>query len=248
MAIGMRAISTAALDAPVEAGAIELIEWAESCFGDRLVVSSSFGIQSAVTLHLATVVKPDIPVIWIDTGYLPAETYRYAALLANRLKLNLRVYQSEISPARMEALYGRLWAGRDVKKLDLYDEIRKVEPMRRALKELDARAWLTGLRAAQTDHRRTLDRVERRNGLYKVHPILHWSAKDVHNHMQAHDLPFHPLFEKGYATVGDRHSSRPLRSEDRHERETRYRGIKQECGLHLPETGGEAESLDSSGL
>jgi phosphoadenosine phosphosulfate reductase len=244
----MRAVAATPLEAPSGASAMEIIEWAESVFGDRLVVSSSFGIQSAVTLHLATSVRPDIPVIWVDTGYLPADTYRYADILTRRLNLNLKVYQSEITPARMEALHGRLWAERDVEKLDLYDEIRKVEPMRRALRELDALAWLAGVRAAQTDHRGTLDRVERRGDRYKIHPILHWSSKDVHDYMRSHDLPLHPLFDRGYATVGDWHSSRPLRREDQHERDTRYRGIKQECGLHLPESPGEAESLESSGL
>ena len=118
----------------------ESVEWAASTFGDGLVMSTSFGIQSAVMLHLATQVRPNIPVIWIDTGYLPAETYRFADELSARLSLNLQVYQSPVSSARMEVLYGKLWESDDVNDLNVYDRIRKVEPMNRALRDLGATA------------------------------------------------------------------------------------------------------------
>lgn len=211
-------------------------------------MSTSFGIQSAVMLHLVTQVIPDIPVIWVDTGYLPVETYQFADDLTQRLHLNLKVYQSPISPARMEALYGRLWANKDVDSLNKYDQIRKVEPMQRALRELQATAWLAGLRAAQTEHRKTLDVVTHQQGVYKVLPILNWNAKDVYYYLQTYDLPYHPMFDRGYVSVGDWHSSRPLMAGDGDERDTRFHGLKQECGLHLPQTPGEAESLDSSSL
>ena len=238
--------------------ATALIEWSYRTFGQRLVVSTSFGIQSAVMLNLATSVVPDIPVIWVDTGYLPPETYRFAAQLTERLSLNLKVYQSPMSPARMEALYGRLWEENSVEALNRYDRIRKVEPMDRALAELDAAAWLTGLRAGQTDHRKTLNRLESqgfsqagessRQPCYKLMPILHWSSKDVYDYLMAHDLPYHPLWEQGYVSVGDWHSSRPLTADDVDERSTRFNGLKQECGIHIPQTPEEAESLDSSSL
>ncbi|MEL6130863.1 MAG: phosphoadenylyl-sulfate reductase, partial [Cyanobacteria bacterium J06628_4] len=127
--------------------AAEFVAWSADTFGDALVMSTSFGIQSAVMLHLVTQVTPNIPVIWVDTGYLPAETYRFAEQLTQQLNLNLKVYQSPISPARMEALHGRLWDQDNVEALNRYDQIRKVEPMQRALKELGAKAWLAGLRA-----------------------------------------------------------------------------------------------------
>jgi phosphoadenosine phosphosulfate reductase len=184
-------------------------------------------------LHLATQVKPNIPVIWVDTGYLPPETYRFAESLTERLNLDLVVYQSPISPARMEALHGRLWEREDVEARDTYDRIRKVEPMGRALRELGANAWLSGLRADQTAHRQTLSMVGQQGGRSKILPILNWSAKDVHTYLKAHALPYHPLFEQGYATVGDWHSSRALTAADDHERSTRFGGIKEECGLHL---------------
>ncbi|MBE9116307.1 phosphoadenosine phosphosulfate reductase [Lusitaniella coriacea LEGE 07157] len=224
----------------------EVVEWAAKTFGDGLVMSTSFGIQSAVMLHLVTSVVPDIPAIWVDTGYLPPETYRFAEELIERLQLNVKVYQSPMSPARMEALYGKLWEQNDVEAFNRYDQIRKVEPMQRAIAELNATAWLAGLRRDQTKHRQSLHVVERPLDVYKVHPILTWNAKTIYEYLTAHDLPYHPFFDLGYVTVGDWHSSRPLMATDENGRDTRFQGLKQECGLHLPQTWGEAESLDSS--
>ncbi len=209
------------------------IIWAAETFGDKLVISTSFGIHSAVMLHLATQICPNIPVIWIDTGYLHQETYQFAEQLTERLKLNLKIYQSPMSPARMEAKYGNLWEKDDVESLNFYDRIRKVEPMQRALKELDAKAWMAGLRRQQTSHRQNLSPVNQSEAYYKILPILNWNSRDVYNYLQANDLPYHPLFDRGYVTVGDWHSSRPLMAGDVNERDTRFNGLKQECGLHL---------------
>lgn len=216
-----------------EKSAAEVIDWAAATFGGGLVVSTSFGIHSAVILHLVTRRLPDVPVIWVDTGYLPEETYQFAETLTRQLKLNLRVYQSRLSPARMEALYGRLWDSEAVEDLNRYDHIRKVEPMQRALEELGAKAWVAGLRQHQTDFRQQLRRVERQNEQLKIHPLLYWSARDLYHYLREHDLPQHPYFERGYVTVGDWHSSRPLLADDTSERNTRFKGLKQECGIHL---------------
>lgn len=211
----------------------QLIAWADKQFGDGLVMSTSFGIQAAVTLHLATQVRSDIPVIWVDTGYLPRETYEYAETLTELLDLNLHVARSPISPSDMEARFGRLWESDNVEDLNRYDQMRKVEPMQRALKELRATAWLSGLRADQTDFRSSLPRVKQSDGRHRLYPILEWNSRDIWNYMQRFRLPQHPLFEQGYTTVGDAHSSRPVTAADQDERSTRFRGLKQECGLHL---------------
>ncbi len=228
--------------------ATDIIKWSQEHFGDGLVMSTSFGIQSAVMLHLATQIIPNLPIIWIDTGYLPTETYKFAEDLTHRLNLNLKVYQSAISPARMEALYGKLWEQDNVEAFNRYDQIRKVEPMQRALQELNARAWLAGLRSSQTDFRKTLQFINKSGDRYKIHPILRWTSRDIYNYLSHHDLPYHPYFDLGYVTVGDWHSSRPLTANDDNERDTRFRGLKQECGLHLPQTVEESQSLDSSSL
>jgi phosphoadenosine phosphosulfate reductase len=226
-----------------DADAERVVAWAANTFGDGLVVSTSFGIQAAVMLHMATQVVPRIPVVWVDTGYLPAETYRFADALASRLDLNLHVAQAEVSPARMEALLGRLWEGsRD--DLDRYHRLRKVEPLERAFRALGARAWLSGLRADQTGHRARLPRVGLQNGRAKLLPLLPWSSRDVHRYLKAHDLPYHPFFEQGYASVGDWHSSRPVGEGDANERSGRFRGLAEECGLHLELSPEERRSLE----
>jgi phosphoadenosine phosphosulfate reductase len=225
--------------------AADIVKWSVNTFGEGLAMSTSFGIHSAVMLHMVTQVSPEIPVIWVDTGYLPASTYVFAEELTQRLNLNLKIYQSPISPARMEATLGRLWA-QDVEAFNRYDHIRKVEPMQRALQELKVTAWIAGLRKNQTDHRKTLLPVTLQGDIYKISPILNWSSKAVYDYLIANDLPYHPLFDEGYVTVGDWHSSRPLTALDEDERDTRFNGMKQECGIHLPQTMEESESLDSS--
>ena len=230
-----------------EASAAETIAWAAEAWGGRLALSTSFGIQSAVMLHLVSQIAPDVPVVWVDTGYLPAETYRFADELTKRLDLDLHVAEAALSPARMEALYGKLWEG-SREELDLYHRLRKVEPLERALRSLGSEALLSGLRADQTDHRATLPRVGRHNGRAKILPLLHWTSRDVHAYLKAHDLPYHPYFERGYASVGDWHSSRPAGSDDAHERDGRFGGRTQECGLHLELSPGALASLDDSRL
>lgn len=225
-----------------EASAEEALGWAADQFGGELVITTSFGIQSAVMLHLATSVDPNIPVIWVDTGYLPDETYRFADELTKRLDLNLKVYQSSISPARMESRYGKLWETGKVEDLNLYDQIRKVEPMKRALAETGAKAWLSGLRGDQTKFRQTLTPLSYDGERYKILPILNWNAKDVYGYLTQHGLPYHPLFDKGYTTVGDWHSSRAIAATDRNERDSRFAGLKEECGIHLPGAFSETSS------
>jgi phosphoadenosine phosphosulfate reductase len=226
----------------------EIVAWAHQNFGPGLVMSTSFGIQAAVMLHLVTQIVPNIHVIWIDTGYLPKETYLFAEELTKRLNLNLKVYQSPLSPARMEAIYGKLWQKKDLESLNLYDQIRKVEPMQRALQELKATAWLAGLRQNQTDFRQQLEYINKQGNQYKILPILTWNSRDIYQYLTKYDLPYHPYFDRGYVSVGDWHSSRPLTAEDDDERDTRFHGVKQECGLHLPLNPDAAQSLDSSQL
>lgn len=218
-------------------GAAERIRWAADTYGERLVMSTSFGIQSAVMLHLVTRVIPDIPVIFIDTGYLFPETYRFAEELAGRLELNLKVYAPLWTAARQEAILGKRWE-QGVAGLEAYNRDNKVEPMNRALKELGAEAWLSGLRRVQASSRSKLEVVQQQKRTVKIHPIIDWSEKVVYEYLKAHDLPFHPFWEQGYVSVGDWHSSAPLGSNMTAE-ETRFGGLKRECGLH--ETSDQAD-------
>lgn len=224
----------------------ELIEWASHRFGDRLIASTSFGATSAVMLHLVHSVSPRTPVICVDTGYLFPETYQFAEALIKRLDLDVRFYSATMSPARQEALYGRLWEQGD-EGVKRYLEINKVEPMQRALRELDAVAWMAGLRAEQTAHRAGLRRIDRQDGRIKIHPVLDWTSEEMTEYMERFDLPYHPMFEEGYRSIGDHHSTIPTTA-DMDPRDGRILGKTRECGLHLPLTKEQNQSLKSSGL
>ncbi len=208
----------------------ERVEWAVSEWGEKLVMSTSFGIQSAVMLHLVTRVKADIPVIFVDTGYLFPETYNFVEELRERLSLNLKVVTPLWTAARQEAIHGKRWE-MGAEELAAYNRDNKVEPMNRAIIELGAEAWLSGLRRVQSKSRGELPVVQRQNKTAKIHPIIDWTEKQVYEYMQANDLPFHPLWEQGYVSVGDWHSTQPLQA-GMTEEETRFGGIKRECGLH----------------
>ena len=194
------------------------------------VLSSSFGAQAAVLLHLVTRERPDIPVVLIDTGYLFPETYRFVDELTMRLNLNLHVSQATVSPAWIEARYGRLWEQGEA-GIERYNELRKVEPMQRALDALQAGTWIAGLRRSQSSSRARIPFVELRDGRYKLHPIADWSDRDVGRYLSEHGLPYHPLWEQGYVSIGDWHTTRPLHEADSAE-QTRFFGLKRECGLH----------------
>lgn len=214
----------AELDAPGR------VRWALAHLPGNAVLSSSFGAQAAVSLHMITRAAPRIPVILIDTGYLFAETYRFIDALTERLALNLRVYRSELSPAWQEARHGERWRQGEA-GLDAYHQENKLEPMQRALRELDAGTWFAGLRRQQSASRQDVPLVQRSGNFWKVHPIADWSDRDIYRYLKAHDLPYHPLWHRGYVSIGDRHTSRPLGSGDAPE-QTRFFGIKRECGLH----------------
>ena len=210
----------------------ERVRWALEALPGSFMLSSSFGIQSAVLLHLATRIQPDLPVILADTGYLFDETYRFVDDLVKKLDLNLHVVSSAWTPARLEARYGKLWE-HGVEGIDLYNQIMKVEPMEKALDTLSTGTWFAGLRREQSSSREKKTVVEQRSdGRYKVYPLIDWSNRDVHRYLVKHDLPYNPLWEKGYVTVGDWHTSQPLTAGVTEE-ETRFFGLKRECGLHV---------------
>ena len=211
--------------------AAERVRWALENLPDQKVLTSSFGIQSAVMLHLLTSERPDIPVLVVDTGYLFPETYQFIDQLTERLKLNLHVYRAEMSPAWQEAKFGQLWLdGEDgIKK---YNQINKVEPMQRAMKEHDVKTWFSGLRRSQSSTRSDKGFVELQGDRVKVLPIVDWDNREIYQYLKEHDLPYHPLWEEGYVSVGDTHTTRKLEA-GMSEEETRFFGISRECGLHV---------------
>lgn len=217
------------------------VRWAFDNLAGEFMLSSSFGIQGAVMLHLVTRVQPDIPVVLTDTGYLFPETYQFIDALTERLRLNLKVYRAELTPAWQESRFGRLWE-QGVEGLDRYNQMNKVEPMQRAMNDLRVGTWFSGLRRDQANSRAQLPVLAVQRGVFKVLPVVDWSNKDVHYYLQRFDLPYHPLWEQGYVSVGDVHTTSKLEP-GMTEEETRFFGLKRECGLH--EDPGET---DGSGI
>lgn len=210
--------------------AIERVTWALDNLPRAFVLSSSFGIQAAVCLHLITQQYPDIPVILTDTGYLFPETYQFIDTLTQQLQLNLKVYRAEISSSWQEARYGKLWL-EGIDGIERYNQINKVEPMERALKTLQAQTWFAGLRRQQAKSREHLPVLSIAKGIFKFLPIVDWDNKKVYQYLKENDLPYHPLWEQGYLSVGDTHTTRKW-EEGMSEEETRFFGLKRECGLH----------------
>lgn len=208
----------------------ERVRWALQYLPGNHALSSSFGIQAAVMLHMVSIEQADIPVLLTDTGYLFSETYQFIDELTERLKLNLKVYSSPFSAAWQEARFGKLWE-QDLDGLDKYNQINKVEPMQRALDEQEVGTWFAGLRRSQSSTREALPILAIHGKRYKILPIIDWSNKQVHEYLTEFELPYHPLWDQGYVSVGDTHSSKPLEL-GMSEEETRFNGLKRECGLH----------------
>lgn len=213
----------------------ERVSWALAHLPENHVVSSSFGAQAAVMLHLLSSQRPDIPVIVIDTGYLFPETYRFIDELTETLDLNLNIFRPEISSAWQEARYGKRWEA-GVNGINAYNHDNKVLPMERALESLKVGTWFAGLRRSQTTSRQDTPIIESSGERWKVHPIADWNDRDVYRYLQEHGLPYHPLWEKGYVSIGDTHTTHSLADVSSSD-ETRFFGLKRECGLHEMDFG-----------
>ena len=206
------------------------VRWAMRHLPGAHALSSSFGAQAAVSLHMVSRAAPSIPVILVDTGYLFPETYRFVDELVAQLGLNLKVYQPSVSPAWLEARHGRLWE-HGLEGIERYNALRKREPMQRALAELGVGTWFAGLRRDQARSRERIRPLEFRDGRWKVHPIYDWNDRQVFDYLRQHELPYHPLWHEGYVSIGDWHTTRTL-AEAGDPEATRFFGLKRECGLH----------------
>lgn len=210
----------------------ERVAWGLDTLAGAHALSSSFGAQAAVSLHLLTRQQADIPVILVDTGYLFPQTHGFVDELRQRLSLNLKVYHPQRAMAWSEERVATL---RELGSEGLvrYNQAHKVEPMQRALRELGVRTWITGIRRSQSTSRANLDFIELHDGRWKLHPLADWTDRDIGRYLQQHDLPYHPLWDEGYVSIGDVHSTQRWEPGMREE-DTRFFGLQRECGLHEP--------------
>ena len=207
-------------------------------FGDRVALVSSFGAESAVLLHLVAQVKPEMPVLFLDTGMLFAQTLDYRRSLAARLGLtqvrDLRPRFEDLATGDPEA---DLWKT----NTDACCNIRKVIPLDLALGGFDA--WLTGRKRFHGGDRLRLPVVERAQGKVKFNPLANWGKADLEAYVAAHDLPAHPLVSAGYPSVGCWPCTQPV-EEGEDVRAGRWAGSqKTECGIHTARAPGAAPFL-----
>jgi phosphoadenosine phosphosulfate reductase len=239
------ALDLGALNAMFEsADPIKSIQWAAAEFGpDQVMMSSSFGAESAVLLHMATQIIPNIRVVFVNTGYLFPETHGFMEKLRLQMNLNVWIYRTHQDPIAYLHTAGEenpAWR----KDIDRCCGINKNEPFDRAMAELKPKAWLRGIRRHQNDERADMKPLQwsRKHNCYAVSPLLNMDGKSIYYYMKQHNLPYHPLYEKGYTSIGCNPLSctRPITlGED--PRSGRWAGSqKTECGINV-ET-----SLDSA--
>jgi phosphoadenosine phosphosulfate reductase len=194
---------------------------------NKLAVISAFGPTSLVVLHHLSTLAPRLPVIFIDTLHHFPETLEHVERVRERYQLNLKTYRPAASRAKFEARYGpRLWET----DIELYQHVSKVEPFRRATANLDG--WITGRRREQSETRAELPVFEVGERV-KVNPLAGWTRGQVWNFILDHEIPYNPLHDQGYASIGDAPLTTPI-APGEPERAGRWRGLdKTECGIHL---------------
>jgi phosphoadenosine phosphosulfate reductase len=206
------------------------LRWAIQSFPEKVVLTTSFGAQSAAFLHWASKISPAIPIIFIDTGYHFPETLAFASELTARLGLNLKTYRPRLTPTQIESKHGLLWQ-EGPSGLEKFHEIIRVEPLQRALSELNPSVWVAGLRGSSSLSRQSLDILVRKKSRYKLLPILEWTDRDLGLYLKEHSLPYHPLWAQGYISIGDSVTTKRL-DEVSDPAELRHNGWKRECGIH----------------
>ncbi|HEX6501114.1 MAG TPA: phosphoadenylyl-sulfate reductase [Micromonosporaceae bacterium] len=221
---------------PGIAAARALLSWAVDRFGSRLAVVTSMQVEGVVVLDLIRDLDPDVRVILLDTGRLPAGTYRMVDEVRRRLAVNVEVWMPDPDQVRtMVARHGAELFRYDYALRRLCCHVRKVETLRRALVDVDA--WVTGLRPGTAASRRHIAPVEsdaQYPGKAKINPLASCDADEVLRYARARNLPMHPLYEAGYRSIGCAPCTRaPLPGED--ERAGRWwwePAPGDECGLH----------------
>lgn len=208
--------------------ASEVLEWASTEFGEQLYIACSFQKTTSVMVHLATSVNPDARFFYLDTGLLFDQTYN----TRDRLEAHFGVTFDRWAGITLEEqarLYGeRLWE-RDV---ELYHAIRKVEPMRRALSDMDC--WASGIRRSDSTARAGSPKLlwDERFGLWKINPLADWSERDVWDHIYRHNIPYNPLHDEGYPSIGCVPLTRPVRPGESDRDGRQFGSGTTECGIN----------------
>lgn len=210
----------------------DILNWSAASI-DRLAVATSFQSSGLVILHLLREIRPDLPVLFLDTGFHFDETLEFKDRIVSMWDLKIVELRGEHgNVATQNKIYGEKLYKRDPDKCCA---INKVEPLQKALEEYDG--WISGLRRDQSPLRAQTPMVEAQllptgSEILKIHPLARWSKEDVMSYITEHEIPTHPLLERGFASIGCWPCTRAVRDgED--ERAGRWDGLgKTECGIH----------------
>lgn len=208
----------------------EILEWASEKFPhDGVAIASSFGMEDMVLVDMASKLTQRIPVFTLDTNFLFPETYKLIESVENKYGIVTERLQPELTPEEQVRAHGEaLWT----RQPDQCCHMRKIEPLQKKLSGL--RAWVTGIRRKQSPTRAGTRKVEwdSKFKLVKVNPLAEWSTRQVWEYLQQHQVPYNPLHDQGYPSIGCTHCTRPIQA-GQHERAGRWSGLeKTECGLH----------------
>ena len=209
----------------------ETLRWAFEEFQQRVTLATGFGPEGVALIDMSLRINPRADIFFLDTSFLFPETYELRSQLEDRYQIEFRTFKTDISPEQQELEFGaRLWATDP----DLCCRLRKLEPLKDALRGRDA--WITAIRRDQTLERSSSRPVEwdYQWQLVKINPLVRWSKQNVWDYIAKHNLPYNPLHDKGYPSIGCTHCTQPVLLGGA-ERAGRWPGReKRECGMHGP--------------
>ena len=207
----------------------DALRLASERFAPRLVMATAFGVEGCVLIDIIGRNRLPVDIFTLDTGLFFDETYTLWSKLEERYGLRIRAVRPELSLSEQEGRFGEALWERDP---DRCCELRKVLPLRAALE--GAEAWISALRRDQTPERANaaLVGLDEKFGLVKINPLVEWTSRDVWEYVREYDVPFNPLHEQGYPSIGCMPCTSPVRS-GQDPRAGRWRGsTKTECGIH----------------
>jgi phosphoadenosine phosphosulfate reductase len=222
--------------------AARVLSWAFETYGDRVAISTALGSGGMVMIDIAASVARKFRVFTLDTNFLFPETYSLISRVEQRYGITVEKVDSLLSPEEQERIHGpELW----LRNPDGCCDLRKVEPLRRKLSGLQA--WITSIRRDQTAERANAGKIEwdEKFGLVKINPLADWTSTQVWEYIREHDVPYNPLHDLNYPSIGCTHCTRAvLPGED--ERAGRWPGLsKTECGLHIIQPLGSPPEVDA---
>jgi phosphoadenosine phosphosulfate reductase len=212
-----------------------ILRWAVETYRPRLAMATAFGPEGCCLIHMLAEIEPDVHIFNLDTGYQFPETLQLRERIKERYGIEVELVRPDLSVAEYEARHG---GPLYLTQPDQCCQDRKIAPLRRAVAGNEA--WISAIRRSQTAHRGAAGVVQwdSKFGLVKVNPLLNWTQQDVWAFITRHDIPYNPLHDQGYPSIGCWPCTRPV-APGQDERAGRWAGTaKKECGLHVLEQEG----------